>query len=373
MRHSIHVTILFAVIAASCIAGSVQGHSFAGEVIWQSGTGNRVVAVAESQDALHGAVSTEERVYLFDRDGTMLWRYPVTSGRSVAISSEDPYIVSGGDRLLLFDRNGTVLWNYAPGSRVQSVAVDEDAHTIYAGIDTNLTAFSLDDEHRNASISWSVDVQDRIESISIGGEESGIVAGTESGNICFFSTDGRLLWTYRTGGDTIRACISHDGSTVAATSVQRSVFLLNRNGHLLGKHSTHERVTDVSISADGSTLVLANGDISVLNRDGDVLWTYITETDTRCVSISSDAPYLIVGGTDGTALQLRLLPEASSVGQPTTPTPDALPAGDSLKKTSAFPTDRTPQTQEAAPTPAAPLAVGACLAILARRGKKGAA
>jgi outer membrane protein assembly factor BamB len=373
MRHSIHVTIFFAVIAASCITGSVQGQAFAGEVIWQSGTGNRVVAVAESQDSLYAAVSTEERVYLFNRSGTMLWSSPVTSGRSVAISSAGAYVVSGGDRLLLFDRNGAVLWRYSPGSRIRSVAIDADAHTAYAGIDTNLTAFSLDDEHRNASTSWSVDVRDGIESISIGGEGSGIVAGTESGNICFFSTDGRLLWTYRTGGGTIRTDISHDGSTIAAASVQRSVFLLNRNGHLLAKHSTHGRDLDVSISADGSTLVLADGEISVLNRDGDVLWTYMTKKDTRCVSISSDTTYLIAGGVDGTVLQLRLLPEASSVGQLATPTPDALPAGDSLQKTAVSPTDRTPQTQEAAPAPAAPLAVAVCLAMLARRRTKGAA
>ena len=329
--------------------------------------------VAESEDGLYGAVSTEERVYLFNQNGTMLWSHPVSSGRSVAISPEGTYIVSGGDRLLLFDRSGEVRWSYTPESRVTEVAAGADAHTICAGTDTTLLAFSLDDGHRNANISWSVDVQDRIESISIGREGSGIVAGTESGNVCFFNTNGQLLWTYRTGSGTIRAGISHDGSTVAVASTRMSVLLFNRNGRLLWKHSASERVTDISISADGSTIVLAKGGISALNRDGDVLWTYMTKADTRCVSVSSDAAHLIAGAVDGTVSQFKLQPGTSSVGQSATPAPDTLPTEETLQNTTAFPTDWIPQKQEAAPAPTAPLAVSACLAMLTYRRRKGMA
>ncbi|KUK62041.1 MAG: WD-domain containing protein [Methanoculleus marisnigri] len=372
MRRNLILPTLFAVVVVSSLACPVLGQEVSVKEIWRSGIGDPVVAVALSQDGLYGAVTTEERVYLYDQNGTILWRYPVSHSRSVAISSDSERIVAGGDHLLLFDRKGNVIWRYKPESRIQGVAVAADGRTICAGAGTSLRVFSLDDGQTTANASWSFDTGGPVRSVSTDGDGSSIVAGGDSGNIYFFSGDGRLLWNYRTGSHGVRVAVSRDGSTVAAASIQRVTFLLNRNGRLLWKSPMPEMITDVSISGDGSTLLLANGSISVFNRDGEAVWTYVTEEKTRCVSASSDITHILAGTLDGTVWAFRVQPETFPAGTSETSSPDtAFTAGPPQTSVSSAPGQTLPQ-QGTALSPATPVTMGACFAALAlwRRQKR---
>ncbi|MEG3056676.1 MAG: hypothetical protein RQM90_11815 [Methanoculleus sp.] len=192
-------------------------------MIWQFGTNDQVLAVALSEDGLFGATVTGEKVYLFDENGTKLWSYPVSCGRSVAISSGGEHIAAGGDHLLLFDRSGEVLRRYMPASRVQGIAIAADGQAIYAGTGAGLQVFFPESDQTAASAAWSSGTKDPIRSVSIDKEGSGVVAAGESGNIYFFSGEGQLLWNYKTGSNGIRAVISHDGLAVAAVSSQRTI------------------------------------------------------------------------------------------------------------------------------------------------------
>jgi outer membrane protein assembly factor BamB len=362
MRQNPLLLLFLAAILASGLACPVQAQALAGEEIWRSGIGDRVLAVALSEDGLSGAAITGERVYLFDENGTTLWSYPVSRGRSVAISPDGEHIAAGGDQLLLFDRNGEVLRRYTPASRILGVAVAADGRTAYAGTGTGLLVFSPESEQTAASAIWSSGTEDPIVSVSIDGKGSSVVAAGESGNIYFFSGDGRLLWNYRTGSSGVRAVISHDGSTVAAASSQRAVFLLNRHGRLLWKSPADGRVTDVSLSGDGSTLVLAGGGISVLNRDGEAVWRGVAGEEIRCVSTSPGTTRIIAGGLDGTVSVFRLQPAAGPAGAPS---PEAAFTAGPL------PSETTSPEQGTALAPAAPVAVGAWLAALGWRRRRG--
>lgn len=369
MRRNLILPIFFVVIVASGLAHPALGQVLSGEEVWRSGVGDQIVAVALSQDGLYGAVTTEERVYLYDRNGTLLWSYPVSRSRSVAISSDGERIVAGGDHLLLFDRKGNVIWRYMPESRVQGVAIAADGRTICAGAGTSIIVFFQDDGRATANASWSFDKGDPIESVSIGGGGSNIAAGGDSGNVYFLSGDGQLLWTYRTGNNGIKVAVSHDGSTVAAASIQRVVLLLNRNGRLLWKSSMPERITDVSISGDGSTLVLANGGISVFTRSGGAVWTYATEEENRCVSTSSDTTHILAGTLDGTVWAFGVQPETLPAGTSEASSPDAaFTAGPPQTPVASAP-GQTLSQQGMALSPATPVVVGACLAAMAWRRK----
>lgn len=364
MRQNPLLLLFLAAILASGLACPVQAQALAGEEVWRSGTGDRVLAVALSEDGLSGAAITGERVYLFDENGTTLWSYPVSRGRSVAISPDGEHIAAGGDQLLLFDRNGEVLRRYTPASRILGVAVAADGRTVYAGTGTGLLVFSPESEQTAASAIWSSGTEDPIVSVSIDGKGSSVVAAGESGNIYFFSGDGRLLWNYRTGSSGVRAVISHDGSTVAAASSQRAVFLLNRHGRLLWKSPADGRVTDVSLSGDGSTLVLADGGISVLNRDGEAVWRGVAGEEIRCVSASPGTTRIIAGALDGTVSVFRLQPAA---GPADAPSPEAAFTAGPLPS----PGETTSPEQGAALAPAVPVAIGAWLAALGWRRRRG--
>lgn len=366
MRRNLILLIFFVVIVASSLAHPVLGQTLSGEEVWRAELGSRVMAAALAQDSLYGAVTTEENVYLYDRNGTLLWSYPTSRSRCVTISSDGERIVAGGDHLLLFDRKGEVLWRYKPKSRTQDAAIAADGRTICAGVGATLQVFSLDGGRTTANASWSFDAGDPIESVSIDGGGSNIVAADNQGNIYFFSGDGRLLWNYRTGSSGNRAAISRDGSTVATASPQKTVILLNRNGRLLWKSSLQERVTDVSISGDGSTLVLASGDITMLNRNGEAAWTYATGEEIRCVSTpSSDTAHILAGAIDGTVSLLRMRLKTLPVDTIETPLPDPSSTVESSQTSAAPDQGQTTPQQGAALSPAAPVTVGACVAALA--------
>lgn len=359
-----NLALLFSLMVAAVggFACPVQGQALSGEMIWQFGTNDQVLAVALSEDGLFGATVTGEKVYLFDENGTKLWSYPVSCGRSVAISSGGEHIAAGGDHLLLFDRSGEVLRRYMPASRVQGIAIAADGQAIYAGTGAGLQVFFPESDQTAASAAWSSGTKDPIRSVSIDKEGSGVVAAGESGNIYFFSGEGQLLWNYKTGSNGIRAVISHDGLAVAAVSSQRTMYLLNRHGRLLWKSPMDGRAVDISLSGDGSTLVLAGEGISVLGRDGETLWKGVPGEEIRCVSASPDMTRIITGALDGTVSVFRLQPETPSVGS--TLSQDAAATIEPLQ-TSVAPDPGRTARQQGALLPLAPLVtVNACVVAL---------
>ncbi|HOI58185.1 MULTISPECIES: helical backbone metal receptor [unclassified Methanoculleus] len=374
MRWNQILPIFFVVIVASGLAYPVLGQALSGEELWRAELGNRIAAAALAESGLYGAVTTEESIHLYDQKGTMLWSYPVSCSRCVAISSDGECIVAGGDHLLLFDRKGEVLWRSRPESRVQSVAIAADGRTIGAGIGTMLRVFSQDNGQTIANVSWSFDTGDPIESVSIDGDGSSIVVGDGQGNIYLFSREGRLLWNYRTGSNGIRVAISRDGSTVAAGSAQQVTYLLNRNGRLLWKSPLQERIADVSISGDGSTLVLAGSGITLFNRNGENVWTHPTEEEIRCVSAqSSETTQILTGALDGTVSLLEVQPEPLRAETLDMPLPEATLIGE-LSRTAAVSDQEHAAPQEGmALSPAAPVTAGVCFVAARawwRRGKR---
>ena len=373
MRRNLILSILFAVIAISSLVCPAPGQALSGDLIWRSGVGDRIAAAALSPDGLYGAVTTEKTIYFYDQNGTVLWSYPVSGGRSVAVSSNGERIAAGENYLLLFDQRGNVIWRYRPESRIQDLAIAADGRTICTGADTGLLVFSLDDGQATANVSGSFDVGEPIRSVSIDSDGTNIVAGANSGNIYFLGAEGRLLWNYKTGSNGVQVAISHDGSTIAAASSQRAVYLLNRNGRLLWKSSMARAITDVSMSGDGSTLVLADGGISMLNRAGEIVGVHTSgEECIRSVSTPADTTHILTGAIDGTVSALRVQPETLPADTPDNPSPGIQGTTEPPQPSTAPTQEQTASQRGTALSPATPVTVSACVAALAwwRRQKR---
>ena len=326
MRRNLIVPTLFAIIAVGGLVCPVTGQEFSGDPIWQSGVGDRVMAVALSPDGLYGAVTTEKMVYLYSQNGTTLWSYPVSGGRSVAVSSGGERIAAGGDHLLLFDRNGSMIWRHRSGSRVQDIAITADGRTICTGADTGLQVFSLDNGETTPDVSGSFDANDPIRSVSIDSDGAGIIAGADSGNVYFLGADGRFLWNYRTGDNGIHVAISRDGSTIAAASTGRAVYLLNP-----------ERAASLEVfDARGSRRRYPETDRDLCWRTGhlhaqpgrrDHRDMRREEGRIRSVSAPSDTAHILAGATDGTYRCSGVQPETLRRQPPPEPSrPSAAPA-----------------------------------------------
>ena len=110
--------------------------------------------------------------------------------------------------------------------------------------------------------------------------------------------------------------------------------------------------------------MLADGGISVLNRDGEAVWRGVAGEEIRCVSASPGTTRIIAGALDGTVSVFRLQPAA---GPADAPSPEAAFTAGPLPS----PGETTSPEQGAALAPAVPVAIGAWLAALGWRRRRG--
>jgi len=109
------------------------------EPLWSYETGDDIESVAISADGEYIAASSDDEVYLFNKNSSIpLWNYTAYDDiRAIAISADGEYIVAGFDdgKVYLFSKdNGTPLWSYATG-RVYELALSADGEYIVAGSD----------------------------------------------------------------------------------------------------------------------------------------------------------------------------------------------------------------------------------------------
>jgi len=112
-----------------------------------------------------------------------------------------------------------------------------------------------------------------------------------------------IFWRYYAGDDVADAGISMDGDYIVAVTkwTPTNVFLLDGSGGLKWKKSVSQSVGSVSISGNGSYVVVGTSYKTVLLFDGsgNLLWTKdLTTSSLYDVDISPDGRYIAVGGYD---------------------------------------------------------------------------
>ena len=105
--------------------------------------GGKVLYISISHDGSYIAGGTysgeyregiDNKVYLFNREGKLLWNYTVGWVNSVSITPDSSYIAAGsGPSVYLFNKKGKLLWSYETGDDVRSVAITPDGSYIAAG------------------------------------------------------------------------------------------------------------------------------------------------------------------------------------------------------------------------------------------------
>jgi hypothetical protein len=250
--------------------GSVYLVSMQGQtpsVVWKSVTTNTVIwSVAISANGSYVAAAGfanpgdkhgNGRVYLFDKEGDLLWN--VSAGSEpravwVAISADGSRVAADyGSGIIYLDTAGAVLWNYTfpQGGFSYSFATSSDARFM-AYADDNITLPG------GASQGWGV---------------------------FYLDSQGDQLWNYtedRAGGDSL-VQMSSDGSYVASSS-QRfyngSVYFFDgRNGSLLWSYPL---ITSTGIANYNSLVMSQDGahvafggpstGVSVWESTGKTIW-----------------------------------------------------------------------------------------------------
>ena len=236
-------------------------------VVWKSVTTNTVIwSVAISANGSYVAAAGfshpgdkhgNGRVYLFDREGKLLWN--VSAGSEprmvwVAISSDGSRVAADyGSGIIYLDAVGDVLWNHTfpQGGFSYSFATSSDARFI-AYADDNIT----------------------------------LSGGSGQGwGVFYLDSQGNLLWNHtedQAGGDSF-VQMSSDGSYVAASSQRfyngSLYFFAGRNGSLLWSHPVFTSTgianyNSLVMSQDGAYVAFGGPStgVSVFESSGKTLW-----------------------------------------------------------------------------------------------------
>jgi hypothetical protein len=276
---------------------SMQGRTPA--VVWSSVTTNTVIwSVAISANGSYVAAAGfanpgdnhgNGRVYLFDKEGRLLWN--VSAGSEprmvwVAIAANGSRVVADyGSGIIYLNAAGDVLWNHTfpQGGFSNSFATSSDARFI-AYTDENIT------RPGGASQGWGV---------------------------FYIDSQGRQLWNYtedHEGGDAL-VQMSSDGSYVAASS-QRSYngsvyYFDGRNGSLLWSYPIFPEngianYDSLVMSQDGSYVASGgpSSGVLVFESSGKILWEGSVAGFGEPVLMLGNASLVLLYQPDGNDFQL---------------------------------------------------------------------
>ena len=231
--------------------------------LWDDVTNNSAISsVAVSDNGTYvaaggywsGMIYGDGVVYLFNKDGRMLWNYSTGDQPvwEVGIAANGSGVLADYSRgLIYFDDAGQVLWNYTfpYGGTSTHIATSSNSEYIAAAVSEMLLPNRTD-------FSWG---------------------------IFYLDSQGHLLWNYtgdESGVNYIQ--MSSDGSAVATGTLvsgyNGSVYYFDgHNGNLLWKRQAYTAVQPLIMSSDGA-YVASGGNVGtlLLNSKGGLLWNYTT-------------------------------------------------------------------------------------------------
>jgi WD40 repeat protein len=120
----------------------------------------------------------------------------------------------------------------------------------------------------NKTLRWTARATGDITSLAMTPSGSGILAGTEKGNVDLFDAYGNLSWSYASNPENKQAAgitcvaLSKEGTVAAAGSYDGKIFTLNSKGEELWSNQTKDHIHHIAMSADG-TLIVATGEETV--------------------------------------------------------------------------------------------------------------
>jgi FOG: WD40-like repeat len=257
-------------LVPGCCAGSVTSTTSnqvilfdrTGAVLWNYSTLSPPTAVVISPDASRIYAGTEDRrVICLDRNGSVLWTkdadapvYSLTlskDGTLIAAAGANPGTTPEGmvnypNDLFLFDRNGSLLWKYRTGGpNAVAISGDNSIIAVVGGRYGNLYLFN-----RTGSLVGGRSFPETGASLAMSDDAGRIFVGSVEGSVYGLDSDGTMLWTIK-NPRLSRNIATDDNGDYVVFGNGSSVRTIDRNGSVLRDYLTGAWVSSVAISADG--------------------------------------------------------------------------------------------------------------------------
>ncbi|MDX4038461.1 caspase family protein [Aliarcobacter skirrowii] len=286
----------------SCLYKTLHGHSY---IV------NSVAISSDNRYIVSGSDDTTVRLWDF-KSGKLLKTLNGNSNivNSVAISSDSRYIVSGSDdtTVKLWDISSGKLLKTLNGHSywVSSVAISSDNRYIVSG--SSDRTIKLWDVNSGKLLKTFRGHYGTIYSVAISSDSRYIVSGSDDKTVNLWDLkSGNIIKTLNGhSGSVISVAISSDNRYIVSGSDDKTVKLWDVNsGKLLKTLNGHSnRVLSVAISSDSRYIVSASDDKTVKLWDvnsGKLLKTLNGHSNrVLSVAISSDSRYIVFGSSDKT-------------------------------------------------------------------------
>jgi outer membrane protein assembly factor BamB len=240
-----------------------------GNELWEHQIDGRIETVAVSKSGYVVAGPRDRYIYLYDKDGELVFKHfagSYYSARDVAIAPDETYFLFGSEHRYLscYTLEGDLLWQREVGP-LYNIRISTDGECIVVGTSRS-TLFFFD---RNGGKLWDKKVTDAffIDEIAISGHGEYIAIDTMEFSsplsqryIAVYSKEGDFLWRYQSvyPNPFVAIAMSNDGHYIAAGN--RGLFLLFDNFQAIEEYKSSECAqSDTSHVSDPDQRILLLG------------------------------------------------------------------------------------------------------------------
>lgn len=232
---------------------------------------------------------TNGTLYAITPKGVVKWTYNTGTiyGSSAAVSSDTVYIEDSDGNLYAVDLNGSLKWKYTSHGRNMygaiyyaspSIGPDGTVYILgYGFIGCNL--FAIDGT--TGKVKWHYPFVGTIQESVYGTpviSSNGTIYFVSANNVYAVSPEGKILWTYSTGGtatnEATSPAIGSDGTIYVGSS--QCIYALNPDGTLKWSYGAGKICASPTIGSDG-TLYIGNMD-GVFYAFNDIAANFNTNT-----------------------------------------------------------------------------------------------
>ncbi len=182
------------------------------------------------------------------------------------------------------------LWNKEIGYKVDSVAVSKNGEYIVAASTQDTNIYHLTQAH----IRWKYKTKAPIRCVAISDDGRYILAGAEDSTLYLLDRNNHLIWQESISANSV--VISHDLKYIACGGNDCNIYFFTRYGKLLWRWATQDYVNSVAIATDDNSVIACSKDRNLyfLTNDGKLLWQTRLKGIGLKVAISTDGEYIVV-------------------------------------------------------------------------------
>jgi outer membrane protein assembly factor BamB len=262
--------------------------------------------VSSIGDSLFFISSADDRIYHFDKSGSLLW-FLQTGGDIQSTTTIGPdnniYVGSSDTRLYAFSVMGNFLWDLPMGGTVTASPAITPQGTLFIGVN-NHRLYSVNTT--DGVINWNFLTGGEIlASPSI--SDSGIVyVGSDDYRLYAINQAGEMQWLFQTNGP-IRSSPALDSlGHIYFGSMDGYLYSLNPKGQLRWSLQTNGSIeSSPIINAEGDVIFgSSDGFVYCTSDSGAILWKYQVDVPVKGTGAITPSGSIIIGCDDGSILAL---------------------------------------------------------------------